>query len=434
MEPDSVGSVLDQANGLLENGKPLEALKLLARLDGESLEDDDRVEVGSLSAWALSEMGRPQDALNLLEKLIDEFPRSSRLLGTRGVVLSNVGDLDQARASLEEAVAADEQDGAAIANLALICERQREFDRALQLYEKAIDAGADIDWVLLRKSAVHSETGDLESARSALHRYLSLAPEDAAQWISLAILYSDQERFDQARECYRAAEAIDADSPSLRLNWGVSATRAGDLAAAHQQLAALQRIAPGSSRACLLEAYVRESEASLEAAEPTYEAALKASHDETPADRVYALEMAMDYFGRRKRVDRCRALLTEAYAWNACTVELCEAFREACGDHIDHGVWFSMMIEADVRESMFSDEQRQALSGRRCTRFVRNVQIIAKDHDDALARALAFVKGMGETGAVVREFVSEEPLDDCYSGIYEVEGDRLYLLEQDEET
>ncbi len=431
MEPDAVGRALEQANQLLEAGKAVEALRILASLNDRELEDDERVEVGALTAWALSDLERGDESLALLDKLLDEFPESARLLATRGVVCSNLGDLETARSNLEQAIAADASDGSSVANLALVCERLREYDHALELYERAIELGADIDWVLQRRSAVFTELGDLDAARRELRRYLSLAPDDAPQWVSLAILFSDDDRFEQALECYRAAEAIDPNLPALRLNWGVTAVRSGDLLEARRQLRELERVAPGAARTLLLQAFLSEEHSDGPPAAAQYEIALQKARGEEHNEHVYALEMAMDYFARCKDTARCKALLIEAYASNACTVELCEAFRKLSGAHLEHGAWFSILVEADVREAMIDPPQRQALSGRRCRRYVRNLQVIAKDHDDALAHALAFVKGMGETGAVVREFVSEEPIDDEYAGIYEVEADRLYLVEDD---
>ena len=58
-----------------------------------------------------------------------------------------------------------------------------------------------------------------------MNRYLSLVPDDAEQWVSLAILHSDAEQYEDAFACYRRAEQTEADSPVLRLNWGLVESR-----------------------------------------------------------------------------------------------------------------------------------------------------------------------------------------------------------------
>ncbi len=214
-------SLLEQANRLLEDGKPQEALHLLDELEIETLDDEERIEWGSLRAWALTEMGRDEEALETLEPLLDEFPQSARLLGTLGVVLSNRDDLEQARDVLEEAVELAPEDEVALANLALVYEKLRDYERAAALYDRALSLGADIDWILLRKAAALTELGQYNEAKTTLKRYLSLVPEDAAQWIALALLHSDDGEFDAAFACYEQAERPDPNvTPQLGRDGG----------------------------------------------------------------------------------------------------------------------------------------------------------------------------------------------------------------------
>ncbi len=244
--------MLDRANRLLEEGKPDESLECLNQLEGFILDSEDRIEWASLRAWALSEIGRDEDALETLDMMLEEFPKSARLLGTLGVVLSNTEDLEDARDALEEAVSISPTDEVSLANLALVHEKLRDYDRALELYERALSLGADIDWVLQRKAAALIECGRFGEAKSTLMRYLSLVPDDSAQWIALGILHSDDEEYEQAFQCYAEAEKHEADAPALRLNWGVTAVRARQLTAAREQLAELEQLEPESTRPALL--------------------------------------------------------------------------------------------------------------------------------------------------------------------------------------
>lgn len=421
MNPEDVDAVLDRATRLLEAGRPAESLRCLDEVDGQSLEADERIEWGSLRAWALSEVGRDQEAVDLLEELLEEAPDSARLIGTLGVVLSNNDELEDAREALEQAVSLAPEDEVALANLALVYEKLRDYRHAARLYDQALERGADIDWILARKAAVLTELGEYSEAKSTLHRYLSLVPDDAAQWIALGILHSDDDEFERAYECYRAAERLDADSASLRLNWGVSAVGAGDLPAAYAQLAELQRLEPHSVRWRLLRAFILEEEGDTAGAQRIYERMVGRSDNADHADVVYALEMAMDFFSRHSRPGRCARLLRRAYQENACSVELCEAYREATGEHLEKAYWFSMMIEADYRPGLVEVRDEDEPSARPYTRFVRNYQVIANDHDEAVGLVLEFAGQMGESHATIREFVGSEPMEDTHRGIYEVE-------------
>jgi tetratricopeptide (TPR) repeat protein len=428
MDHDDIQSGLEEANSLLEAGKPEETLACLTRIEEFVHEAEDRVEFAAMKAWALSDLDRHNEALDLLEPLVEEFPDSARIQGTLGVVLSNAGDLEPACAALEEAARLDDSDETTVANLALVYERMRQYDRSLELYEKAVDMGADIDWLLQRKAAVHSELGDADSAKKTLRRYLSLAPDDVNEWINLAILHSDDDEFEQAFVCYREAERIAPDSASLRLNWGVSSVRARNLPAARQQLAYLERLEPNSSRSHLLKAFILEEERQIEEAHREYETALNTVAPGDHAELTYALEMFIDFASRQAMKDRCESLFAAAYAANACTVELCEAYREATGEPAETATWFSLNVEADYRPGLHEVPDRDQQPDAKFTRYLRNFQVIAADRDDALAVVMSLLTRVGERGVSIREFVGEEAIEDAHTGIYEVERDALVYV------
>lgn len=429
MDSDEVQSIFDRANDLLEEDRPEEMLRCLEALDDDLIEVDDRIEYGALKAWALSELGQGNEALDVLEPLIDEFPDSARLHGTLGVVLSNDGDLDEACDALEEAVALDAGDEVALANLGLIYEKLRQYEHALKLYNKAIEMGAEIDWLLQRTAAVQAELGDLSEARSTLKRYLSLVPEDTDQWITLAILHSDDLEFDQAFRCYRAAEQIAPDSAALRLNWGVTAVRAHRTDVARQQLKYLTRLESESSRPLLLEAFIREEQGDLEGARQGYIDALAHVRRDEYNELAYALEMAMDFFARQEMLGPCEQLLEQAYIANACTVELCEAYREATGDAVEKANWYSLILEADYRRGLEEISDSGGAVNKNHKRFLRNYQIIARDHDEAMAMVMQFAEHMGESNVLVREFVNEESIAETHVGVYEVERESLVFVD-----
>ncbi|MBP7747550.1 MAG: tetratricopeptide repeat protein [Phycisphaerae bacterium] len=430
MQPDDIDALLDRANRLLEAGRPDESLRCLDEIEPAGLEADDRIEWASLRAWALTEMGRDDEALETLDPMIEEFPKSARLLGTLGVVLSNSDDLEDARDALEEAVELSPEDEVSLANLALVHEKLREYDRAIELYDRALNLGADIDWVLQRKAAALTETGRYDDAKVTLKRYLSLVPEDAAQWIALAILHSDDDEYADAFACYERAERIDPRSAALRLNWGVTAVRAQRLRVARLQLKQLERLEPRSTRPWLLRAFILEEEGQVSAARLIYERILTRTRFGDHGELSYALEMAMDFFARHQMKPRCERLLRRAYAANACTVELCEAYREATGEPVEKAYWFSVLVEADYRAGLAEVRERRARHPQRFTRFVRAFQVVARNHDEALGIVMDFARHMGETNPVIREIVGEETIESTYTGVYEVETESFVFADE----
>lgn len=427
MDPDQIQEALDDANRLLEAGRPAETLTRLEPLEDEILDADDRVECVSLQAWALSELGRFDEAISLLEPLLDEYPDSARLFGTFGVVLSNEGDLDGAREALNNAIRLEPEDDISIANLGLVHEKLYEYQRALELYEKAIDLGAEIDWLLPRCGHVQAELGDRESARRTLRRYLSIAPDDGEVWLALAVLHCDDGQVDLAYGCYESAVECCEDRGAVHLNWGVTAVRAGDLSTARTQVQRLQDVDRDSSRTLVMEAFILEAENKPDETARLYAQAVDVAANRDHEELKYALEMAMDFHARQGDRRSCDELFRLAYQSNSCTVELCESYRDVTGKPIENATWFSLLVEAAYRGGLSEVYDGQAPTADRRTRYLRNVQVVARDRDDAVDAATRLLQKMGERDITVREFLGDESMERVSLGLYEIEKDALVI-------
>jgi tetratricopeptide (TPR) repeat protein len=436
MDANDVSRILDRANDLLEEGRPADSLRCLSQIDGKQLEGDALIEAVSLRAWALSELGQHTQAVDAVDQILDLYPDSARLYAARGIALSNADDLEEARRSLEQAFLLDSEDSVAIANLALVYEKLRDYEQALELYEQALNFGVDLDWALQRIAAAQTELGATDEAKQTLRRFLSLVPDDATQWVALGVLHSDDEEFQLALECYAQANEIDPESSWLHLNWGITAVRAKQLDQARLALERLEQIGAPSSRPWLLKAFLLEEEGQFDVAEQAYHQALLGLGDDEPEDLAYALELAIDFHSRRFNSALCHDLFDKAYRSNACTVEVCEAYREAVGEHVTEAMWFSVVVEADYRRGLDEVPDRSLKPGREPTHYMRNFQVIARDHDEATDLIHTFCKKMGEQNARVREFINFEPIDDCHLGIYEIERRALVYaaLRDDDES
>ncbi len=430
MQADNTEFLLRRASDALERGEPVETLRWLARIEPEPADPQELIELASLRAWALSELGRHDEALEVLEPVIERFGDSTRLHATLGVVLCNRGNLEQACEALETARMLDPDDEVVLANLALVCEKLRDFDRALELYDAALAQGGAVDWILPRRASVLCELGQLDAARRTLLRYMALHPDDAQQWVVLGVLFGQECQFDKAYRCFERAEQLAPELPGLRMNWALTAIRAGDLPAARRQLDRLAERDPESARVCLLRAMLFEESGQTQAAEDHYHRALKRCDHEDELTRGQVLELAMDFYSRHERVEPCRMLLRRAYLANACTVELCEAYREATGRYVPRATWYSLLIEADYRPGLLEVhpyDPELPHNGEPARRFMRNIQVVATDHDHAVELVMEFARQMGEKNVRFCAFLNEEPIEDTYTGIYEVEREAVVL-------
>lgn len=477
MDADDIQTHLQRAGELLDAGQAEEALRCLEGLDGALVDADDRIEYASLRAWALSQVNLSNEALQILRPLIEEFPDSVRLHTTHGIVLSNLNRLGDARAALELALSLDESDAVALANLGYVQEQAGDLEAALRSYDRAAENGADVAWILQRRAAVQRELEDYPAARKTLMRYLSLVPEDEFEWISLAIVHSELGEYEAAFECYQRAEQINRDSTDLRFNWGLTAERAGRMEEAHAQLSLLDTAAPRSPQSSILRAFIHEHEGDLKSAFAAHHEAIERATEFGRDSLAYAIEQAMEFCVTHQKRKEGETLMKRAYARDACTVELCAAYRELNGRFLDRCYWYNVMVEMDrkgggaaprppaggnghpagwrdrngaprragdaleaprreagMRHGTPPDRTAGEASSDAPRRMLRCVQLIASDRDDAISLLNEFLVRMGERRAVVAGFTDEDPVDDEYWGIYEVEPleDAILASESDE--
>ena len=184
----------------------------------------------------------------------------------------------------------------------------------------------------------------------------------------------------------------------------------------------LQLLEPNATRAVLLDAVLADCRGEAEAA-VKFSHALQCADFAEPTTLRQAFEMAMDYYVRHGSRQQADDLFDRAYRANACTIEVCEAYRQVAGQWVGEAGWYSLLIEADYRKGLLEIADRRGTSKEPYQRYVRNVQVLALDRDDALTRVLELLRKMGETNPAITEFVSEEPMRGVYLGPYEIESE-----------
>lgn len=432
MDRNAIQASLSEAGALIDAGRSAEALARLRRFQADILDDELKVELLCLRSLATADMDQTDDALAQIREVVEEFPDSPRALGTLGLVLSRLSHWEDAAEALEQAVQLAPDDPTHLANLGLVLERMGEFASAREAYERSIAAGAEPVWVMPRLAVAQAELGERATAKQTLRKHLEIAPTDIDQWITLAIMFSDDEEYEDARQCYVRVEQIAPDNPMLRMNWGVTAVRCGKLTEACEQLGVLEKLEPMTSRPILLRAFLREAEGDDREALRTYDEALRVAETGDSHEMAYAVEMAMDFASRHGMVQRCDQLFEIAYRHNVCTADLCDAYREATGQRLKKAAWFSIMVEADYRPGLDEVTEPGEPDDQRPERFQRNYQFIARDRDDALTTLRQTLEQLGEKHIRILEFAGEEAVEDVFTGVYEIEPQSLVFGRDDE--
>jgi tetratricopeptide (TPR) repeat protein len=158
-------------------------------------------------------------------------------------------------------------------------EGQNELDKALEQYNKAIAADANLPraWYLL--ASLQARMGSYDASIASWQRYMKLVGTDASAYANLGFTYDLADRFTDAEAAYRQAIQIDAKHKASRVNYGLMLARAGRMDDAVAQFAAV--LPPAEVRYNVASFY--EQQGKLDLARAEYGTALEINPSFTAA-------------------------------------------------------------------------------------------------------------------------------------------------------
>lgn len=174
-------------------------------------------------------------AATLLVLFLSDRPSDVRLLYNLGLVLNDLGRLDEAERYLRRVVdLAPAMTNACVA-LSSVLQRNGRTIEAIQVLRKAIERDPENPWAQRSLGVCLMASGRTEEAQVCLQRATALSPRDQQAWLGLAQSLERQGRTANAYRAYRKVVDIDERSKLAEL------ARAALQAIAH-------KVAPGIER------------------------------------------------------------------------------------------------------------------------------------------------------------------------------------------
>ncbi len=240
--PDNVEYVLRLSRVQTRMGQAAEALATLARFREREGSEDPRIDLEEAQAQsALSEMRLAVEAAARAVARANDA--GSRLLAadaksTQGWALSRLGQVDEAKALLEDArdefAAAGDRAGVARAMgyLAVTLREQGDYEAAIKTFERVVQIASDIGFQAQLSTGLNSmanvyyHRGDLDRAQSLYERALDVDRQAGNRALiphrlgNLANIYSDRGDIEGSRALHEQAlagfEAIGEQAPAAR--------------------------------------------------------------------------------------------------------------------------------------------------------------------------------------------------------------------------
>jgi tetratricopeptide (TPR) repeat protein len=123
------------------------------------------------------------------------------------------GDLERARAALEQAIQADPTDSAALVDLGYLVLGAGNGDEAADLFRQALEREPGNIDALRAIATIHGRAGRSEDAYDAASAVADAQPEDPLAVLELAELALDMGRLDEAAAAFQRMRSVD-DDPS----------------------------------------------------------------------------------------------------------------------------------------------------------------------------------------------------------------------------
>lgn len=314
----------------------------------------------------LTGMGSYDDALSLLGKMLQRTPEDFDLLYTEAEVNTRAGRYDAAKTLLAEYLTVQQSRRKALAEgatnaqadtsdarllLVQIAERQHDYQEAIRQL-RLIDEPSLRFQARTHEAVLYGKMGDLARARATLD---AIKPTDRHERVvvqlTLASIYRDAGRTDQAAEILKAADLAMPDTPEIKYDLGMLLHQQGKAAEFERLMRRVIELDPDNANAYNSLGYTLvEQNRRLPEARDLLERAL-----ELEPDNAYVLDSVGWYLFRTKDYQGALEYLRRSY-------EQLQAPDVAA--HLGEALWMLKRHEearAVWSEGLKSDPENEAL-------------------------------------------------------------------------
>ncbi len=202
----------------------------------------------SAFADVLADRGQLQEALAEYERALAIEPKNWQAEYNLGNARLKLGDVDGAVAAYERALAVEPTFSKAVINLGAAESRRGNFAKAIATLRRALILEPDLPSLHVSLANVLAAAGDRPGARVEFETALTLAPGSPDALADFGAFLVDDGRPAEAIPILRRSLAIRPDVPERHVNLGYALVRSGDLAAAEVAYRRALELRPGYAR------------------------------------------------------------------------------------------------------------------------------------------------------------------------------------------
>jgi arylsulfatase A-like enzyme/Flp pilus assembly protein TadD len=222
----------DTAAIMTENGRVAEAVKLLHDIIQER---KDFVDAYVDLSRIYESRGLEKDALEILEKGLENNPDSYGIMVGCGSLLVKIGQLDRGIEFLQKALEKVDTDPDVWTQLGIAFTMKREYPEALESYKKALSLDMTNAFIYSNMGflyySIFLQTGKMEDNDRALECYrkaVEIDPQMASAYNGLGGAYKSRGQVDEAIQAWEKSLELDPDYGYSLYNLGVAYLQVGE--------------------------------------------------------------------------------------------------------------------------------------------------------------------------------------------------------------
>lgn len=205
----------------------------------------------------------------------------------------------QAARVMEAALRADASNPTARIYLASTYEKQRDWRRAIETYQAAIERGAATDLILTRLGKAYLRVGQLAQGVEALEKASRINPTDLDNLRNLGTAYLQLGRVEESEKAFRAITVQDDHYAAAYNGLGLVAIQRGDADTARRQFERAVEIGPDEPEPFLNLGLLFQKTGHKEQALHYYEEFLKKASRDEYGELIPKVREAIQELGRR---------------------------------------------------------------------------------------------------------------------------------------
>ncbi len=202
---------------LSQRGRTQEAVPLLEK---SALIAPQVPETFYILGNVLQTLKRTDQAIQAYENALKLHPKHIGTRNNLGHALAEMGCAEEALPHFEAGLALDPKQANILNNYGLALQKLKRTDEAIGLFRRALEIKPDFPYAINNLGLSLKEKGELDEAAVQFERVLALAPNYAAAWSNLGNVLREKKLFAEAIEKFRRALELDPNYAEAYSNLG----------------------------------------------------------------------------------------------------------------------------------------------------------------------------------------------------------------------